>query len=219
MSIHVFLVFISGIFWTIVYIDAIRIGFKYKTYAIPFWALALNIAWELLCTVFGIIEVGVNEQIVVNIVWFIFDVFIVYTYFKYGFQDSNFTIRNQFNFWSIVIIGGSFLIQYLFIYEFGLIRGVIYAAFLQNLIMSVLFINLLEKRQSSKGQSMLIAISKCIGTIAPTILFGYLGTRATAGPVHFVLGVGALILVFDIMYIYLLYKTIKSEKRGKLVVV
>lgn len=37
---------LSGIAWTIVYIDSIRVGFKQKTYAMPIAALGLNIAWE-----------------------------------------------------------------------------------------------------------------------------------------------------------------------------
>lgn len=36
-----------------VYLEGIRLGLKEKSYAIPFYALALNIAWELLHTLFG----------------------------------------------------------------------------------------------------------------------------------------------------------------------
>lgn len=212
MNIKVFLVLLSGLFWTIVYIDAIRIGFKYKTYAIPFWALTLNIAWELLCSIIGFIEIGVNEQIVVNIIWLIFDIFIIITYFKFGFSESNFKSKNTFYTWSIVAIFSSVIVQYLFIREFGLIPGSSYMAFLQNLLMSVLFIDLLHKRQSSEGQSMLIAVSKCLGTVAPTILFGYIGIQRLGGPNDFILGMGILILFFDLAYIFLLRKKIMSEK-------
>jgi hypothetical protein len=37
---------LSGIAWTIVYVDSIRIGLTQKTYAMPIAALGLNIAWE-----------------------------------------------------------------------------------------------------------------------------------------------------------------------------
>lgn len=37
-----FLILVSGLAWTIVYLDSIRIGMKDKTFAMPFWALALN---------------------------------------------------------------------------------------------------------------------------------------------------------------------------------
>ena len=41
-----FLTLLSGVAWTVVYVDAIRVGFRDRTYAIPVAALALNIAWE-----------------------------------------------------------------------------------------------------------------------------------------------------------------------------
>lgn len=41
-----FLTAISGLAWTIVYINSIWIGFRHKTYAIPMAALALNFAWS-----------------------------------------------------------------------------------------------------------------------------------------------------------------------------
>ena len=41
-----FLTIVSGLAWTVVYVDAIRIGFKDRSYAIPAAALALNFAWE-----------------------------------------------------------------------------------------------------------------------------------------------------------------------------
>ena len=42
------LVGISGICWTIVYIELIRNGFKDKACGMPIFALGLNIVWEFL---------------------------------------------------------------------------------------------------------------------------------------------------------------------------
>ncbi len=47
-----FLTLLSGISWMLVYIDCIRLGIKQKTYGIPLFALALNIAWEGLYSFF-----------------------------------------------------------------------------------------------------------------------------------------------------------------------
>lgn len=47
----VFLTLLSGIGWVIVYEECIRLGIQQKTYAMPFWALGLNFAWELIYTV------------------------------------------------------------------------------------------------------------------------------------------------------------------------
>ena len=45
-----FLTLLSGIGWVIVYEECIRLGFRQKTCAMPFFALGLNFAWELIYT-------------------------------------------------------------------------------------------------------------------------------------------------------------------------
>ena len=48
------LIALSGLAWTIVYIEAIRQGIRYKTYAMPIAALGLNIAWEWTCALYDL---------------------------------------------------------------------------------------------------------------------------------------------------------------------
>jgi hypothetical protein len=62
MDIRLLLAGISGICWTVVYLDCIRLGFKQKTYAMPFWALALNIAWETVHSVIGYRQEGMSQS-------------------------------------------------------------------------------------------------------------------------------------------------------------
>ena len=98
-----FLTVVSGIAWTIVYIASILIGAKQETYAIPVAALALNIAWESIYTVHGL-ATDVSLQAVINLVWAMADVAIVYTYFRYGRRElPNFVTRPMFVAWSIAI--------------------------------------------------------------------------------------------------------------------
>jgi len=103
--------------------------------------------------------------------------------------------------YSLVAFGLSLILQYLFIQEFGLVKGGAYSAFIQNFLMSVLFLALLQKRQSSEGQSMLIAIAKFLGTLVPTILFGLIGDEDFGGPNRLILCLGICCAVFDIVYI------------------
>ena len=96
---------ISGICWTIVYIESIRLGFKHKTYAMPFWALALNIAWETVHSILGYKIEGITIQVIFNAVWCLFDVGILYTYFKYGQKYfPEFLSKNTFILWSIIVL-------------------------------------------------------------------------------------------------------------------
>src|SRR5436190_22313661 len=85
---------VSGVCWTIVYIDGIRVGLRDKSYAIPFYALALNFAWELLYTILGFRTEGATVQNVINAVWFTFDIGILYTYFGFGLKDFGSRIFN-----------------------------------------------------------------------------------------------------------------------------
>ena len=208
MNFGLLLVLFSGLAWTIVYIDSIRIGIKQKTFAMPFWALALNLAWEVLHTLMGYQEWGLYVQLYINAIWAILDILILITYFRFGCKYFPKHLPGSwFGIWSILGLATAFLVQYLFINEFGIALGATYAAFLQNLLMSILFINMLIQRNSSEGQTMVIAVSKWIGTLAPTILFGVLGVSGAGvslSPMSFVLVIGMLISVFDVIYIGLL---------------
>ena len=207
------LMLLSGVAWSIVYVEAIRVGFKDKSYAMPLWALALNLAWELLHAVFGYQAEGIQMQIVINAVWFLLDLGLLYTYFRFGKKYFPKGIRPMwFYIWGGLAIASAFIIQGVFINEFGLLMAAVYAAFLQNLLMSVLFITMLVQRGSSEGQSLRIAIAKCIGTVAPTILMGIVGIKGVMEASPFVLATGGLILVFDLAYIWRLANVINTEK-------
>jgi len=191
---------ISGLCWTWVYIEAVRLGFTRKTYSIPMFALALNIAWETINTYIGFAYGGQSGiQQLIEITWAGFDLVIVITYFIHGFKYwPRGVTKPQFIVGSLLIFAASFTIQILFVVEFGRTDGAKDAAFLQNLLMSVLFIDMFFKRHGSEGQSPIIAVNKWIGTLAPTIQYGYMGGDS------FVLGVGILCALFDIIYIVLL---------------
>lgn len=86
-----------------------------------------------------------------------------------------------------------------------------YAAFLQNLLMSVLFIGMLVQRGNGEGQSLTIAVSKWLGTLAPTLLFGILGAEGFDGPSPLILTLGIFCSVFDLIYIGMLAQTKARE--------
>ena len=197
--------FISAIAWTIVYISCIRIGFQQKTYCIPLWALSLNFAWEVWHGFYDLHELGPQLQVIINAIWALFDAVILYTFFKFGKRHFPKNLKSRwFYTWGIISLIISFLVQYAFILEFGTIMGGSYAAFLQNILMSILFIVMLHNRHGLEGQSLTIAYSKCIGTLAPAILFGIIGSAALNGPNISILLIGIIIFFFDLVYIVLL---------------
>ena len=193
-----FLLLLSGICWIIVYFQLIVLGLKNKTYGMPFVALALNFAWEALHSYIDLKSNLTNIQTWITLIWLLLDIVIVYTYLRYGKKYfPKHTSKQYFMPWTIIVFLMSFVIQYYFVIEFGDL-GRLYSAFLQNLIMSILFINMLVNRMDAKAQNLTIAINKWIGTLAPTILFGVIGGN------KLVLVLGIFCSVFDILYIYFL---------------
>lgn len=218
-TIKIILTLVSGICWTIVYIDGIRLGFKHRSYAIPFFALALNLSWELLYTYYGL-QTAISVQTIVNAVWFFFDVGILITYFKFGrkyfpakvpgYSSANADgpdTSSAFIAWGVLTLIAAFCVEFAFRKEFGVRVGAGYSAFLQNLLMSVLFISMLVRRASREGQSLTIAVSKWLGTLAPTILFGIIGDGGFPNGSFLIVVVGILCSVFDLIYIRLLLNT------------
>ncbi|MCM1086594.1 MAG: hypothetical protein NC419_00435 [Muribaculaceae bacterium] len=209
---ELFLTLLSGIGWIIVYEECIRLGIRQKTYAMPFWALALNITWEAIYTysdiflgAHGKLEGMLVAQVVVNVFWVCLDCIILYTYFKYGTKEWSDKISEKYFIpWNILVLICSAALQLVFIKEFGFVMAAQYSAFLQNLLMSVLFLALYIKRENMEGQSILLAVAKWIGTLAPTILMGVITFNAV------VLTAGIFCSVFDLIYIFLLYKESKK---------
>lgn len=198
---NTFLTLVSGIAWTLVYIDAIRIGIKDKTYAMPLYALALNLAWE---GIYGYLALtnsaGISLQGIINVLWFLFDLGLAYTFFRYGRRYLPPAFSNTaFYAWGVLAFVTGFLVQLIFLDQFGRQLAVQYSAFLQNLLMSVLFIGMFTSRKGTEGQTLFIAIAKWIGTLAPTILFGFLA------PSLFIAVLGLLCSVFDLIYIGLVW--------------
>lgn len=191
---------LSGVCWTIVYIQLIVTGFKEKTYGIPFITLALNFAWEAVHSFWGLKNNIFTIETWIIVIWFLLDIVVVYTYLRYGKQYfPKHTCREYFIPWTIIIFFMAFMLQYYFVIEFGTL-GRAYSGFMQNLIMSILFIHMLVSRNDLKGQNLTIGITKWIGTLSPTILYGVIYEY------KLILILGLFCSLFDILYIYFLYR-------------
>lgn len=192
---------VSGLCWTLVYLECLRVGLRDRTYAMPIFALGLNLAWEVLYAVDGLANWGRfgafgQTQTVINVVWAGLDVAILWTFFRFGRRAWP-----QLNVSLVVTLGVAALIvgaavQGVFYVEFGARNAPVYTAFAQNLLMSVLFVDLLLRRGTASGQSMVIASAKLAGTLAPTISLGFI-----AGFNPYVAVLGLLCLVFDALYV------------------
>jgi len=193
---------LSPILWLIVYIDMIRRGFKDRACGMPLFALAFNFAWELL---FGPLKGGAwDMQRIANTAWCAFDIAIVVTYFMYGRKDFPARYARRFFAWSMAAFAVALLVVAGCIMSFGWDWGAAVCAFAQNLMMSVLFVDMLVRRNGIEGQSMTIAICKWLGTLVPVLQAAYY----TTDPLLIALGIG--IFLYDVLYIVMLYRKFRE---------
>ena len=113
------LTLLSGLAWTIVYAESIRVGFRDKTYAMPIAALALNFAWESTYAVHDLMT-SVSIQAVVNLTWALADLAIIYTFVKFGRAElPSFLTRRMFAAWGMLAFGAAYAVQWLFFANSG----------------------------------------------------------------------------------------------------
>ena len=207
------LVIISGITWTIVYIELIRKGFKDKACGMPLFALTLNFAWEVIYALDGLFisKSFILAQTIANVVWAFFDIFILVTWFKYGKKYMSENAKKYFISYTILALIVGFVMQIAFYVSCNTKEiASIYSAYAQNVAMSIMFVITLFRRGNTKGVSLIAAISKCIGTLTPTIYGAIFALKL--GLNNYIILTGILCFVFDLIYIYFFTRFKKEEE-------
>lgn len=156
---------LSSLFWTITYVLIIRCGAKDRTYGMPLVALGANLSWEAIFLVVTLSNNAYDARLALLLPWALLDVAIVVQCFRYGKGDFHHPwIAKYFHVGLVLIIAMAAAVLLAIIHEFDDAIGW-YAAFGQNLMMSILFVCMLLRRDSVKGQSIYIAIAKFLGTL------------------------------------------------------
>ena len=187
----------TGLFWILTYILIIKRGFQDKTYGMPMAAICANISWEF---IFSFIYPHNGIQNIINIIWFMLDIIIVFQYLKYGKRQLKKYISVKFFYKSFFItLGLSFLIIIAITLEFKDFSGK-YSAFAQNLMMSGLFILLLLRRGNLSGQSIYIAVFKMIGSLFAAVAFILYFES------YLIKIISVATLIYDWIYIFLVCK-------------
>jgi hypothetical protein len=94
--------------------------------------------------------------------------------------------------------------------EFGDWRGA-YAAFGQNLMMSIMFITMLHRRDSPRGQSIYIATFKMIGTLLASLAFGAYPPAEMFETSPLFPFLYASTFVFDVVYMVMVYRKCREQ--------
>ncbi len=185
----------GGVSWMIAYALIIRRGFREQTYGMPLAALCANLSWE---AIFSLLHPHYALQRAVNFLWLALDLVILYQALRFGPREWLGVSRRVF----YAMFGLALVTAFcavLFLSEAFQDSGAC-AAFGQNLLMSVLFISMLYRRGSLRGQSLGIAIAKLWGTaFASMAFFFYSYDDRSRGALMVFLYVATL--VYDLIYV------------------
>jgi len=178
----------NGVCWSLVYILAIILGIRRKTWCIPKMAICQNFAWEFLI-VLSQFQSGADWRLgyLIQIVWLILDAVILVLWL---WVDRN-KLRSN-----VLLLFAVMLLMYVLGYK---LRMWAYMAFLINAIMSALFL-IRFIMEPGLWVSIPIAIAKLKGTLAATILDGLMGRNLI------LLWLGGICLILDVCYVYLIIK-------------
>jgi hypothetical protein len=192
----------GGVLWTIAYIMIIWRSYKDKTYGVPFVAICTNISWEFVFTF--IFPPKSQAQWLFNLGWFVLDIFIVGSLLIYGKKEFKGRLPASLFYPTLIfILIISFFLVLTSVPEFKDYQGK-YSAFFMDLVMSVLFIEMLIQRQDVRGQSFYIAIFKMTASMFYTMVF-YLFDEGSM----FLLTLYLLTFASNIIYSVLMYHACK----------
>lgn len=207
------LTFVQGVFWVLTYIVVIRVSFRDRTYAMPLLAMSMNIVWEFLFTFIYPMSADKQQQIF-NLVWFVLDLVILYTYLRFWRSDYPKHLPASLMWPQLILTLVAPAPVYVAIIKQFPSRELgsgAYTAYGDNLIMSVLFITMLIRRGDRRGQSLWIAWAKLLGTGAASL------DQYLLEPRNYVLNALYLeILFFDLLYVVMLARA--PRHRGEEVV-
>lgn len=206
---------IGGILWTTAYLLIAWHSHRDKTYGMPLAAIAANISWEFHTTFISPpsypSETLANAERTISITWILIDFVILGYALRYGPREFPRLSRTMFYgmFLGLFIaVGGS---DILISEEFNDAYG-IRAAFLQTVMMSLLFLAMLYSRQSLRGQSLGIALAKMGGTICASLGI-YL---RPPDPIYhdsvLLPFLYVTILVIDLIYVIAVYRVRQRER-------
>lgn len=208
---------IGGFSWIIAYALIIYKGVKDKTYGMPLVPLVLNFGYEF------VYSFCYPSNFFFNLFWFLLDIGIVYTYFKYGYTSFNkfYSIKkNEWYFISVFAFLMGFLINF-FGHQFfsqnlnnipdGQIN--IFLGYIWLLFISVCMLVMFFQRKNSDGQSFIIICLMLLGNLSYFLQISFCPVfNRCVSP--FLLLIMLSSIVIEIYYAKLLFKQLIKEKKN-----
>jgi hypothetical protein len=192
-----------GLLWTTSYLLILRRARLDKAHGMPLAPLCVNISYEF---IFGVLHPDKPPLNIVNIIWLLIDLWIGAQYLRYARAEFPAAFpRWLFHPMAFASLAIAFTAVLTLTYDLQDWQGN-YTGWGDQMLISLSFIVMLGRRASVRGQSMYIALSRCLGTL-------------TLIPAQYVLTPGGRFVTFvyvayfliDITYMLLLARQCRLE--------
>lgn len=210
-STFVLAAFGTGCFvWVFVYIIVIRDIIKKKIVNIPSSAICCNFAWEFYwgLEVFKHTDMGVLFQ-VAYFLWFFFDLFIVYSMFKYGWKQYPEAVQKTHVLNMAVVLTTWMVIFYFFMPTIDDKIGA-FSGWIVNVYMSVLFVYHKMRQPHFNPNTLstnIVAIGKFIGTgLCTSVVYYHFYNNKTLVALCFIFA------IYDIIFIAMVWRGPKTHE-------
>jgi hypothetical protein len=193
--------------WIALYVLAIRRGFLDQTFAIPFVALAINMAWDVIGFT---LAKGPALQRVADMFYYGLQLVILYQVVRFGWRDFPVMSRRMFLFWIAFSQVAAVWLMGLVMADLRDPIGV-KTGFIDTFINSALFIAMFYRRSGLEGQTIYIGLLKLVGTGIMSLslaLFPWPGYADSALLLSLYVG----IFVLDLVYVLLVYQ--RAQQTG-----
>ncbi len=197
------------VLWMVAYAALIVRAHRDKAYGMPMLALCLNITWESVAFLYAPRPVALWA--VIEGLWLVIDAVILWQFLRYG-RDTALppALRRYFYPMTVITLAACFIGHYTWL-KFWDDKLLFVNAFIINLVMSVLFVQLWWKRHpQQRGLSLTAAWCKLAGTALTSIQCGIflprvMGDQAFRESWAFTWFLYVAIFIVDCVYVYLLY--------------
>lgn len=192
------------VLWVAAYVVILIRGFRDKACGMPLAALAVNFAWEVM---WGFILPDKPPMGMINKIWAIVDVLIVLQFLVYAPRRMpDILPKGLFHPLTAMVFALAFGVVVYGSYEFrDWELGGAYMAYLDNLMMSALFVGWALYREDVEGQSMWVAICKLLGTATISVA-QYEINEVVHGGSPFLLWLFFACGILDALYCWLLWR-------------
>lgn len=157
---------VGDLLWLVVYVTAIRIAIRDKTYAIPVAAIVLNVTWELTYTLIHppphAVDLGAS------LLWLALDLVILIELLRHGTAE----VQRNAGLFRLSVLGGvaAALLGHVTLYAHVTANAIfpdtggVTVAYVINLVMSLLFLGMYFRPSDRAALSRTIAWAKMLGT-------------------------------------------------------